>query len=113
MERDARRERYRDCGPHPDLAGKALPGYNSLYGNNDAAPKNGDNHGTAVAGVAAARANDATGVAGVCWYCKILPVKVAERDPQGNWTTNGCFEQQLDHDNAKRYDFECACRRAF
>lgn len=73
---------------HPDLAGKALPGYNSLYGNNDAAPKNGDNHGTAVAGVAAARANDATGVAGVCWYCKILPVKVAERDPQGNWTTN-------------------------
>ena len=35
-----------------------------------------DNHGTAVAGVAAARGNNATGVTGACQTCKILPVKI-------------------------------------
>ncbi len=73
---------------HPDLTGQVLPGRNTLFNNADTTPKNGNNHGTAIAGVAAARSNDATGIAGVCWYCKILPVKVAERDNQGNWVTN-------------------------
>lgn len=71
---------------HPDLAGKVLTGRNTLLNNSDTTPKTGDVHGTAVAGVAAANSNNAQGVAGVCWACKILPVKVAERHPQGNWT---------------------------
>lgn len=71
---------------HPELAGKVLAGRNTLFNNSDTTPKTGDYHGTAVAGVAAANSNNGTGIAGVCWYCKILPVKVAERDAQGNWT---------------------------
>lgn len=73
---------------HPDLAGKVLTGFNSLPGANpsDTTPKLNNYHGTAVAGVAAANSNNATGIAGVCWFCKILPVKVAERDNKGNWT---------------------------
>jgi subtilisin family serine protease len=35
-----------------------------------------DNHGTAVAGVAAAVGNNGIGVSGVCPNCKILPVKI-------------------------------------
>lgn len=72
---------------HPDLAGKILTGYNALTGTSNTSPgKGSDYHGTAVAGVAAANSNNASGIAGVCWFCKILPVKVAERDTQGNWT---------------------------
>ena len=37
-----------------------------------------DNHGTAVAGVAAGRGNNSVGISGACQSCRILPVKVAE-----------------------------------
>jgi subtilisin family serine protease/uncharacterized protein YkwD len=59
---------------HPDLAGAVLPGYDVLNGDEDAADDHG--HGTAVAGVVAARTNNALGIAGVCWLCRIVPVKV-------------------------------------
>lgn len=38
-------------------------------------------HGTVVAGVAAAVTNNGKGVAGTCWRCKIMPVRVA--NPEG------------------------------
>ena len=47
---------------HPDLAGRVLAGYDFV--NNDADPSDDNGHGTAVAGVAAARGNDGIGVAG-------------------------------------------------
>jgi subtilisin family serine protease len=59
---------------HPDLAGAVLPGYDALNQDADAADDHG--HGTAVAGVIAARTNNAIGIAGVCWLCHVLPVKV-------------------------------------
>lgn len=73
---------------HPDLAGKVLSGYNSLDHSSNSSPNPNDYHGSAVAGVAAANTNtyNPIGIAGTCWQCKILPVKVAERDSQGNWT---------------------------
>jgi thermitase len=71
---------------HPELASKVLTGYNSLDGTSNTTPKIGNYHGTAVAGVAAANSNNASGIAGTCWFCQILPVKVAERDANGNWT---------------------------
>ncbi len=71
---------------HPELAGKVLTGYNSLNGTSNTTPKPNDYHGTAVAGIAAAHSNNSAGIAGVCWFCQILPIKVAERDAQGNWT---------------------------
>ncbi len=65
-----------DAG-HPDLAGKVLPGYNVFSGGPDAGDDNG--HGTAVAGLIAAAADNGAGVAGLCWGCRILPVKALTR----------------------------------
>jgi subtilisin family serine protease len=62
-----------DAG-HPDLAGSTRPGYDFVNGDSDPADDNG--HGTEAAGVIAARGNNSAGVAGVCWSCSILPVKV-------------------------------------
>lgn len=73
---------------HPELAGKVLTGYNAMDGSSNTTPKPNDHHGTSVAGVAAANSNNSAGMAGVCWFCQILPVKVAERDKQGNWITD-------------------------
>ena len=42
-----------------------------------------DSHGTAVAGVAAARGNNAIGVSGACQSCRILPVKIFSPDFAG------------------------------
>jgi len=74
---------------HPDLAGQLLPGatfscdgapapcgngdYRGTDGIND-----GDEHGTHVAGIAAAATGNGTGIAGVAPDAKILPVKVLE-----------------------------------
>ncbi|GGI02609.1 S8 family serine peptidase [Egicoccus halophilus] len=64
-------------GGHPDLAEKLLPGYDAVArrpgGNVDV-----NGHGTHVAGIAAAAANNATGIAGACWRCRILPVRVLD-----------------------------------
>ena len=59
---------------HPDLAGKLLPGYDFV--NTDSLPQDDFGHGTHVAGIAAASANNGIGVAGVSWGARILPVKV-------------------------------------
>ncbi|MFN3683717.1 MAG: Ig-like domain-containing protein [Fimbriimonadaceae bacterium] len=63
---------------HPDLAPKLVPGWNVLNGTSSWADDNG--HGTAVAGAAAAATNNAVGVAGVAWNCRIMPVKAAGTD---------------------------------
>jgi thermitase len=59
----------------PDLAGAALPGHNTLDGSSDVEDVVG--HGTMVAEVALGRGNNRVQGAGVCWRCKLLPVKVA------------------------------------
>jgi thermitase len=65
---------------HPDLAGKLLGGYDFVNG--DANPQDDNGHGTHVAGIAAAASNNGSGVAGVSWGARILPVKVL--DAAGN-----------------------------
>ena len=67
---------------HPDLAGRVLAGYDFV--NNDADPSDDNGHGTAVAGVAAARGNDGIGVAGAAWNVSILPVKVMAANGSGS-----------------------------
>jgi len=69
--------------PGPELDGKLLPGID-LVGD-DADPDDDNGHGTSVAAVAAADANDA-GVAGMCWSCRVLPVKVLDADGSGSST---------------------------
>ncbi len=66
---------------HPDLAAK-LAGYGRDFVNDDDEASDDHWHGTFVAGVAAADTNNAAGIAGVAWNCRILPVKVM--DAQGN-----------------------------
>lgn len=63
---------------HPDLEGRVLEGYDFV--NNDSNPSDDNGHGTMVAGVIAAVANNGTGIAGVDRRCKILPVKVGNAD---------------------------------
>jgi subtilisin family serine protease len=62
-----------DAG-HPDLSGALVPGFDLV--NNDTNPNDDNGHGTAVAGVIAARTNNVQGEAGLCWNCAIMPVKV-------------------------------------
>jgi chitodextrinase len=60
--------------PTSEIAGRVLPGYNALTGGTNTTDGNG--HGTLSATVIAARGDDGTGIAGQCWECRILPVKV-------------------------------------
>ena len=66
----------------PDLRGAVLPGYDFV--NSDSDPRDDHGHGTAVAGVIAARAGNRLGGAGVCSRCSILPVKVLDAAGNGN-----------------------------
>ncbi len=70
---------------HPDLKNKLLPGYDFFNNNSD--PRDDEGHGTHTAGIAAASSDNGTGVAGICWTCKILPVKVLGRRGQGDDAT--------------------------
>jgi len=67
---------------HEDLISKIVPGWNTYNNNSDFTDVAG--HGTAVAGTAAAATNNGTGVASVCWGCKLMPVRVS--DASGNAT---------------------------
>lgn len=40
-------------------------------------------HGTHVSGIAAAATNNAAGVAGVCWNCRVMPVQVLDHEGVG------------------------------
>ena len=69
---------------HVEFSGRLLQGYDFINSDNDAYDDNG--HGTSCAGIAAAKGNNAEGIAGVCWDCLILPVKVLSFDGYGNDT---------------------------
>lgn len=70
---------------HPDLQGAVLPGINLV--DPSAPPADDNGHGTAVAGIIAARTDNRIGVAGICWTCSILPVKVLGADGTGDTGT--------------------------
>lgn len=63
--------------PHPDFGDRLLPGYNAITQSpggdtTDAACP----HGTHVTGIATAKGNNGSGVAGVTWGANILPVRI-------------------------------------
>lgn len=68
-------------GSHPDLAGRVLPGID-MIGDGAGADPNG--HGTHVAGIIAAVANNGIGVAGAAPEARILPVRVLDSDGYGD-----------------------------
>ena len=65
---------------HPEFAGRLLPGYD--YVNGDDYPNDDNGHGTHIAGLIAAAANNGIGVAGLAANVKLLPLKVL--DDRGN-----------------------------
>ena len=74
-----------DSGVDPaqaDLQGALVPGADFADSTGSTADQYG--HGTLVAGVIAARGNNGQGVAGVCWTCLIMPIKVLDASGSGS-----------------------------
>jgi thermitase len=71
---------------HEDLVYRT-PGYDAYQGDDDPTPQPADAHGTACSGVAAARANNARGGAGVAPNSKVLPIRIARGIGGGFWDT--------------------------
>jgi subtilisin family serine protease len=65
----------------PDLQGALVPGADFADASGSTADQYG--HGTMVAGVIAARGDNGEGVAGVCWTCLIMPIKVLDANGSG------------------------------
>lgn len=70
---------------HPDLQGLFVDGYDFV--NQDSTPRDDQGHGTAVAGVIAARTQNGQGQAGMCWTCRVMPVKVLDANGSGTTST--------------------------
>lgn len=75
---------YIDTGidlSNAEFSGRILGGRDFVNGDWDPSDDNG--HGTYMAGIGSARGNNSIGVAGVCWECRILPVKVLGSEGEG------------------------------
>jgi len=68
-----------------DLQGAVTAGYDFI--NNDSSPTDDQGHGTFVAALIAARGGNGSGMAGVCWSCQIIPVKVLNHKGEGTSST--------------------------
>jgi len=69
---------------HQDLAGALVAGYDMV--NNDDVPMDDDGHGTHVAGIIAAAANNGAGVAGVAHGVRLMPIKVLRKNGIGAYS---------------------------
>lgn len=75
--------------PHVEFGSRMLAGKNFVAGANANAQIDvsslSSGHGTPVASIAAASGDNSEGVAGICWNCKILPVRVADSTGFGSF----------------------------
>jgi hypothetical protein len=83
---------------HPDLAGAVRAGYDFVDDDADAGDSARNGHGTAVAGAAAARANNGFGGVGACFGCSVLPLRVIGADGIAlNVNTAAAIDYAVDH----------------
>lgn len=68
---------------HPDLNDKIVAGYDFV--NHDTVPQDDHYHGTHCAGIAAAETDNRIGVAGVGFNCRLMPIKVLDRNGSGTY----------------------------
>jgi len=78
-------------GPGPVLGPGNIVGWD--FANNDNDPLDDNGHGTHVAGIMGATADNGIGVAGMTWYPKLMPVKVMAAGGYGYdwWIISGLF----------------------
>ncbi|MEZ5013568.1 MAG: S8 family serine peptidase [Chitinophagales bacterium] len=74
---------------HPELRSKVVQPYNVWLHSNDIFPQE-DDHGTHVAGIALAIADNGLGLCGVAPACKFMPVQVADKN--GMMTTTSVLD---------------------
>lgn len=67
---------------HPELVRRVVAGYDFI--NEDAIPEDDHGNGTHVAGIIGAEANNRTGIAGIAWQSRIMPVKVLDAQARGD-----------------------------
>jgi len=76
---------------HPDLMGQFATAEDGRIGHDlverDSEPRDPNGHGTIVAGLAAAAANNGEGVAGVAPLARIMPVRVLDANGRGDAST--------------------------
>ena len=70
---------------HPDLQANLVAGFDGTGQNSNGAPSNNDAHGTNCAGIIGAVRNNNLGISGIASSCKMIPVRIAYQDAQGNW----------------------------
>jgi len=69
---------------HPDLQNKIVAGWNFVSEN--ANPQDDNGHGTHVAGIIAAETNNGTGIAGISWGARIMPLKALDASGSGTYS---------------------------
>ena len=57
---------------HSEFTGRLVGGYNFISNNTNASDDQG--HGTSCAGIAAAKGNNSSGIAGVCWDLSLIHI---------------------------------------
>ena len=87
-----------DTGVKPsvaDVAENLVAGWDFVT--NDGGTRDDYGHGTLVASVIAARGDNGTGIAGYCWYCKVMPVRVSDWDNADESTIAAGIRYAVDH----------------
>ncbi|MBI2565702.1 MAG: S8 family serine peptidase [Candidatus Schekmanbacteria bacterium] len=68
---------------HGELSGRVLLVSGADLVNGDDVPEDDAGHGTHVTGIAAAAGNNGQGIAGLCWRCRVMPIKVLDQSGTG------------------------------
>ena len=80
---------------HPDLAANIISGWNFIDNNSNVTDVDG--HGTMVAGIVAAIANNSIGIAGVAPKVSIMPLKVLSESDGSLMDVNAAIRYAADH----------------